>query len=241
VPAVPPAPETLLKKRQTAAEVKAKRAARELRIRKKHRQVRRLQFKHAEKYVKEYEKSERALINLRRQARSGGHFYRDPEAKLAFVVRIRGINGVDPRTRKILRLLRLRQIQNGVFVRINDAILKMLKLVDPYIAWGYPNLKTVKELIYKRGFARINGQRIPITDNRIIEKKLKKFGIICVEDLIHEIFTVGSHFKQVNKFLWPFKLSSPKGGYSKKANHFQEGGDAGNREDKINKFVQRMN
>lgn len=46
------------------------------------------------------------------------------------------INGVHPRTRKILELLRLRQINNAVFVRLNKASLNMLKLVDPYIAWG---------------------------------------------------------------------------------------------------------
>jgi large subunit ribosomal protein L7e len=102
-------------------------------------------------------------------------------------------------------------------------------------------LKTVKELVYKRGFAKINGQRIPITDNSIIEQHLGKHGIICVEDLIHEIFTVGPHFKEANKFLWPFKLTTPKGGFSKVTNHYNEGGDFGNREDQINKLVRRMN
>lgn len=117
----------------------------------------------------------------------------------------------------------------------------MLNLVDPYIAWGYPNLKSVKELIYKRGFAKIDGQRIPITCNAIIEQHLGKHGVICMEDIIHEIFTVGPKFKSVNKFLWPFKLSSPKGGYNKKTNHFIEGGDAGNRETYINSFIRQMN
>jgi len=51
--------------------------------------------------------------------------------------------------------------------------------------------RSVRELIYKRGFAKVNKQRIPITDNAIIEQSLGKFGIICVEDLVHEIFTVG--------------------------------------------------
>jgi ribosomal protein L30/L7E len=58
-------------------------------------------------------------IRLKREARLKGGFYAPAEAKLAFVVRIRGINAVDPKTRKILQLLRLRQINNGVFVKIN--------------------------------------------------------------------------------------------------------------------------
>jgi hypothetical protein len=40
---------------------------------------------------------------------------------------------------------------------------------------------------------------------------LGKYGIICVEDLIHEIYTVGPHFKQASNFLWPVKLSAPRG------------------------------
>merc|ERR1712070_1299784 len=107
-----------------------------------------------------------------------------------------------PKTRKILQLMRLRQIHNGVFLRMNKATLHMLRLVEPYIAYGYPNVKSVRELIYKRGFGKVNKQRIPLTNNNIIEKALGDKDIICVEDLIHEIFTVGPNFKYANQFLW---------------------------------------
>jgi len=69
---------------------------------------------------------------------------------------------------------------------------------------------------------------------------LGKHDVICVEDMIHQIYNVGPHFKQVTNFLWPFKLSNARGGYVKKANHFVEGGDFGNREDQINKLLERM-
>lgn len=58
-------------------------------------------------------------------------------------------------SRKILQLLRLRQIYNGIFIKINKATVNMLRLVEPYIAWGYPNLKSVRELIYKRGYGKV--------------------------------------------------------------------------------------
>jgi len=116
----------------------------------------------------------------------------------------------------------------------------MLRLVDPFIAWGYPSLKMVKKLIYKRGFAKINGARIPIDNNEMIEQHLGRFNIVCVEDLIHEIYTVGPHFKEANSFLYYFKLNNPRGGFRKKANHFVEGGDFGNREEYINKLVNKM-
>ena len=74
-----------------------------------------------------------------------------------------------------------------------------------------------------------------------LPQNLGKHGIICVEDLIHEIYTVGPAFKQATNFLWPFKLSSANGGLSKKRCHYVEGGQAGNREDKINQLIRRMN
>ncbi|KAI3935450.1 hypothetical protein MKW98_027590, partial [Papaver atlanticum] len=202
---------------------------------------RKLIYKRAEQYAKEYAEQERELIRLKREAKLKGGFYVNPEAKLLFIVRIRGINAMDPKTKKILQLFRLRQIFNGVFLKVNKATLQMLQRVGPYVTYGYPNLKTVKELIYKRGYGKLNKRRTALTDNSIVEQGLGKYGIICVEDLIHEIMTVGPHFKQANNFLWPFKLSAPLGGLKKKRNHYVEGGDAGNREDYINKLVRRMN
>ena len=32
----------------------------------------------------------------------------------------------------------------------------MLTRVEPYIAYGYPNLKSIRELIYKRGFGKVH-------------------------------------------------------------------------------------
>lgn len=117
------------------------------------------------------------------------------------------INKVAPKVKRVLQLFRLRQINNGVFVRLNKATINMLRICEPYITWGYPNLKSVRELIYKRGFAKLQGQRVPITSNQLIENRLGKLNIICVEDLIHEIFTVGTRFKYASNFLWPFKVS----------------------------------
>ena len=150
------------------------------------------------------------------------------------------INGVSPKPRKVLQLLRLRQINNGTFVQLNKATLNMLRIAEPFIAWGYPNVKTARDLIYKRGYGRVNNQRVALTDNSIIEKRLGKMGIICMEDLVHEMVTVGPHFKQANNFLWHFKMNNPKGGWRKKRTHFVEGGDFGNREDWINQLLRKM-
>merc|ERR1712215_187854 len=222
--AVPTVPETLLKKRKAKAGLRAKQLKAAL-LKKKADKTKRLAiFKKAEAYAKEYKEADAKELRLARDARKHGNFYVPSEAKLAIVMRIRGINGLHPRVRKVLQLLRLRQINNATFVKLNKATLSMLRIADPYIAWGYPNLKSVKELVYKRGYGKLQGRRCALT-NEIIEQRLGKFGIICVEDLIHEIFTVGPHFK----------MNNARGGWRKKANHFTEGGDFGNREELINR------
>jgi len=199
--------------------------------------------KRTQEYEKEYAEHQKKLVDLRREAKLGGNFFVEPEAKLLFVVRIVGIIKMAPKPRKVLQLLRLRQLHNGVFLKVNKPILQMLKLVQPYVTYGYPSLKTVKELMYKRGFGKVNKQRIPISDNDIISTRLGERGIHGMEDLIHEIYTVGPHFKQASNFLWPFKLSAPRGGFVCKRHGYCEmkGGDWGNREEGINELITRMN
>lgn len=234
-------PPTLQKKLATQAKIKADRTAASLAKRKALKDKRKVIFKRAEKYAAEYNANDKNEVRYKRIAKANDNYYVPSQAKLAFVIRIRGINQVSPKVKKALQLLRLRQIHNGVFIKLNKSSLNMLRLVEPFVAWGYPNLKSIKELMLKRGYAKVNHQRIPITDNQIIEDNLGKEGIICIEDLIHEIFTVGPNFKKANNFVWPFKLSSPLGGMRNKTNHFVEGGDHGNREDLINAFIRKMN
>ncbi|KAK7512524.1 60S ribosomal protein uL30 [Phyllosticta citriasiana] len=235
-------PETLLKKRKTQQKDQEARAADLQKKREANKKKREVIFKRAESYVKEYRDAEREKVRLARVAKQEGSFYVPAEPKLVFVTRIKGINKIDPKKRKTLQLLRLLQINNGVFVKLTKATLEMLKIVEPYIAYGYPNLKSVRELIYKRGYGKVNKQRIPLTDNAIIEENLGQYGIVCIEDLIHEIYTVGPNFKQACNFLWPFKLSNPTGGFRpRKFKHFVEGGDLGNREDHINALIRQMN
>ena len=94
--------------------------------------------------------------------------------------------------------------------------------------------------MYKRGFGKINKQRIPLSNNQLVEGSLGKFGIASVEDLINEIYSVGPHFKEANNFLWPFKLRAPRGGFAKKRHPFQRRGDWGNREHFINDLIKKM-
>ncbi|KAL4844064.1 hypothetical protein H8958_005310 [Nasalis larvatus] len=82
----------------------------------------------------EYRQMYRTEFRMARMARKAGNFCVPAEPKSAFVVRIRGINGVSPKVRKVLQLLHLHQIFNGTSVKLNKASINMLKIVEPYIA-----------------------------------------------------------------------------------------------------------
>jgi len=196
--------------------------------------------KRSEQHQKKYATEQKETVTLKRKARTEGSFYVPAESKVILMVRIRGINNLAPQVRKILQLFRLRQIHNAVLIRVNRATLNMIKKIEPFVTYGYPTRTTIANLVYKRGFGKINKQRIPITSNQVIEKGLKQHNIICCEDLITELYTCGPHFKVANNFMWSFKLSSPKGGFNNKRHPFQKGGDWGNREEAINTLVANM-
>uniref|UniRef100_A0A8C5PRX9 60S ribosomal protein L7 n=1 Tax=Leptobrachium leishanense TaxID=445787 RepID=A0A8C5PRX9_9ANUR len=227
---LPSVPESLLKRQMLFAAQKAKRFKRILSEKKACKTKRKIFYKRAETYYKEYRQVDRKEIHMSQMARKAGNNYVPAEPKLL------SCSGLE-----VLQLLRLHQIFNGTFVKMNKASINMLRLVEPYIAWGYPNLKSVKWLIYERGYRNIHKRCILLTDNSLIENQLGKCDIICVEDLIHEIYTVGKNFKNANNLLWLFKLFSPRGGMKNKTTHLVEGGgDAGNREDQINRLIKRV-
>jgi len=199
-----------------------------------------------QKYEEEYRRIKLDRLQSVKSARLDGNFFKEEGAKMAIVIRIRGINRVSPKVRKVLQLFRLLQIHNAVFIKMNKATENMLKLVQPYIAYGYPSVDCIRALIYKRGFAKIRHRpgaisRIPIMSSALIEQNLGRCGIETVEDMVHELSTVGKNFTRVSNYLWPFKLNCPKGGYrGRKRRHFLEGGTYGNWEKHIKNLIVRM-
>ncbi|CAG9319565.1 unnamed protein product [Blepharisma stoltei] len=194
----------------------------------------------SEKHLKDYVAQQVLEAENKQTATSTGDFYVPPEPKVILAIRIKGINRCPPKVRSVLKLFRLIQLHSAVLIKNNKATKNMLKLVEPWVTYGYPSRETIAKLVYKRGFLKINKARIPLYDNAQIEKELGAEKIVCVEDVITELATCGPHFKKVNSFLWRFKLSSPKGGFTHKRTSYIQGGDWGNREGKINNLVLRM-
>ncbi|CAJ1919605.1 unnamed protein product [Sphenostylis stenocarpa] len=195
-------------------------------------------IKKPEDFIHEYRNKEVDLIRLKRRVKR-----KVPQAKsnLLIIIRIQGKKDMHPKTRKVLYSLGLRSIFSAVFVKSSEGIMAKLQRVEPYVTYGYPNLKSIKELIYKKGHARMDGRKVPLTDNNIIEQELGKFGIVCIEDMVHQIYNVGPHFQEVVRFMWPFALNKPAEGLKGSKTLYKEGGDTGNREDLINELMDKMN
>lgn len=137
------------------------------------------------------------------------------EPTLYFIVRVPGPHGVKIPSKafKVLTLLRLTQTNTGVFIKLTETIYPLLKLISPYAVIGRPSLQSVRQLIQKRGTTTVNTEEgksttVKLNDNQLVEDRLGDEGIICIEDIIHEIVLLGENFKKVNSFLNPFKLSN---------------------------------
>lgn len=109
--------------------------------------------------------------------------------------------------KRVLNSLGLGRLHNTVLLRNDEESIALLKVVDPYVTYGYPNIQTVRDLIFKHGFLRIKGKKTAINSNKLIEDHLGKLGIICIEDVVHELFTVSKNFQNVKKMLLPFVVS----------------------------------
>eukprot|EP00545_Synedropsis_sp_CCMP1620_P003423 CAMPEP_0119010386 /NCGR_PEP_ID=MMETSP1176-20130426/4977_1 /TAXON_ID=265551 /ORGANISM="Synedropsis recta cf, Strain CCMP1620" /LENGTH=267 /DNA_ID=CAMNT_0006963033 /DNA_START=38 /DNA_END=838 /DNA_ORIENTATION=+ len=132
-------------------------------------------------------------------------------ADMVFVVRIRDSVGISKKVKAVLWKMLLHDVYEGVFLEYTEQNRKLLHLVEPWVLYGPPSKEMVSDLINRRGHGRIKKQRIPLSDNTIIEKALgDKSSIICVEDLVHELHSAGPDFNKAADFLWPFRLTAPK-------------------------------
>jgi len=234
-------PEIILKKRKSNEELALRRKEqleqRKFQLKKNKQEY----IKKPEDFVKEFRYREVDLVQMKHRLKRKRPALASPNPQLLLVIRIQGKNDMHPAVRKNLYSLNLRKIFNAVFVRADEAMLEKLQRVEPYVTYGYPSLKNVRELIYKKGYAKIDKQRVPLTDNNLIEEALGKYNIICIEDIVHEIASIGKHFKEAASFLWPFALNKPEVGLKGVKALYKEGGDTGSREDKINELISKMN
>ena len=114
--------------------------------------------------------------------------------------------------RAAFRNLRLSEKFGACLRPLDSELLLLLKLVQPFVTWGYeyliphvslinfrfPSPEMIHDLVFKHGFMSVDKKKKPLTDNQWIEDTLgEETGIICVEDIVHELVTNGPNFKKV--------------------------------------------
>merc|ERR1719238_606587 len=117
----PTVPESVLKKQKTQAAISAAAATAAADAKKARKEKRIAAYNNAAKYVQEYRALAAQKVRMHRQAKASGNHFVDAEAKLIFVVRIRGLADLHPKTKKILQIMRLRQMNMGVFMKSSKA------------------------------------------------------------------------------------------------------------------------
>ncbi|XP_024103553.1 ribosomal protein uL30-like isoform X3 [Pongo pygmaeus] len=220
---IPLVPENLLKKRKAYQALKATQAKQALLAKKEQRKGKGLRFKRLESFLHDSWRQKRDMVRLRRLEMKPHALELPDKHSLAFVVRIERIDGVSLLVQRTIARLRLKKIFSGVFVKVTPQNLKMLRIVEPYVTWGFPNLKSVRELILKRGQAKVKNKTIPLTDNTVIEEHL------------------GKHFQEISWFLRPFHLSVARHATKNRVGFLKEMGTPGYRGERINQLIRQLN
>ena len=95
--------------------------------------------------------------------------------------------------------------------------------------------------LYKKKYYFIVGNNEQnLLENIEIENSLGKYGIICLEDIIHELSYETKNAPYVLDYLGYFKLSRKDEGFDKVNIPFNKGGNQGFRGEKINSLLKLM-
>lgn len=217
--------ETLLKKRRTLDELQHKRATVVQQQQKKRRVVRGedIKIKRPEQFLKENKIKTGSLKKMQRRAketerRSHVKLPKGMKIKetIGFVVRIHEGKFTNSEIKKYMNSIGLKKKYEAVFMKLDEKAIEKLKPYDAYVAYGYISNKNVEELVHRRSYILVDGAKSPLSNNMCVEKALGDKGLICLSDVSHEIYNVGSTYEECLKLLCTYQLSSPTGAYEKK-------------------------
>lgn len=101
------------------------------------------------------------------------------------------------------------------FTTFNIIVLARLKPLDSYVAYGYISSQLVHELVHRRAFICVNRERRHLSNNLVIEELFGEKNILCVNDLVHELYTIGPNFTEILSIFAPFHLAAPNTPFEK--------------------------
>lgn len=173
-----------------------------------------------------------------------GSFYEHTKENYPVIVlRLCGMNErISKPVYETLKEWRLLKLFSAVIVDYNQENFNKLTEISNYVTWGFPDKKTIISLVNKRAkvYSKVE-KSLNDLDNNEIELALGKSGILCIEDIIHEL---NSHKSKVRKIVMDylgFFLLSPCDEIKEDTiKPFYNGGNTGYRGDKINSIINKM-
>lgn len=224
-------PEVLLRKRKNADQkrlLKQQEAKRRDLEKRKRPNLRTTDFVRAETLISNYKSNElenKRIDHISKfESQNGAREVagKDVKDQLLFVIRVpnhtKGLT-IPEKPAQVLKLLRLETANTGVFVKQTKLTYPLLRMVSPYIVTGRPSLASVRQLFQKRATvteAQEEGDPISVKldNNQAVEDKFgDDLGFICIEDLVHELVSLGDGFKKVSYWLNPFEMNAPVTGW----------------------------
>ena len=163
-------------------------------------------------------------------------------APYVFVIRTREDAGKIPKNIfNLLLRFRLKEPNTGVFLKYDAVTRRHLHLIEPWVVYGKPSESIVKDLIERKSYGFVQGSKVPLSDNTILERELgAEHGIICMEDLVHELINVGESFDPVSRFLVPFPLIASRSKFEKEKLQLKQGKDYGDKGEEIDEYIKQM-
>jgi len=138
------------------------------------------------------------------------------------VIRIRGTVNIAPKIAKTLEFLNLRRINNMSIWTEDIQMMKMIRSVQDYVAYGKISDEVLKEVILKKAVSVNAGEKI---DAKKVVEEIKK----------------GKTMNQIG-ITNCFRMSPPRKGFERKGIKvpYKLGGASGDRKEGINDLIKRM-
>ncbi|EGW34057.1 uncharacterized protein SPAPADRAFT_59481 [Spathaspora passalidarum NRRL Y-27907] len=229
-------PEILLRKRKNAdrkrlekQEQAREKAVTQKKIKKKQQENK---FIRAETLVSNHKSNELEKKRIKNLTKKKQQVLSEEEtqgnAKLLFLIRIpnhtKGLK-IPTKANQLLTVLKLTEVNTAVFVKATPTVMDMLTLIAPYVIVGQPSLNSVRQLFQKRARILVPDDENPestkvakLDTNQLVEDQFgNDLGLICIEDLVHELTSLSDNFVAITSWLLPFKLNPPVNGWGPQA------------------------
>jgi large subunit ribosomal protein L30 len=153
--------------------------------------------------------------------------------RATFIIRLRGTQNLNPKTKDTLKYMRLNRVNHAVVLPESDTTKGMLQVAKDYVTWGEVDAKTLAAVIKSRG--RLVGDN-PITDAHVA----KHTSFKTIEALAEAIVAGKAKYSEVPEIKPIFRLHPAKKGHEGIKRSVQAGGALGYRGPGINDLLGRM-